>query len=488
MDENKYFLINRGQIKKRLDPYYFKKEFIDQEVYLNSLGNRVSVIRNSAIRIFSGLTPLSKGDAYTSKELGIPFIRSGDYSEDNIIDFENLVYLRPDIHFKQMKNSKLLKGDVLIAIVGATIGKVGIYNYEKEANINQAICSIRLRNNTSPNYLQVFYLTPFGQKIIDRAKRPVARANINLEEIGALPFIQSSPLKQKTVVDIFNLAIKVKQERENKTNKLFRLIDEYLLKEVGITLPIQQENSINNRIFNTGWKKVTGNRFDPKKYCYQNENLIACIENSKMRKVPLKSLVVHSVSGDWGFDEKEEVNPKLFTKCLVIRATEFDNNYNLKIENSRAKFRLISNTKLKKLDIKPQDFLLEKSGGSPDQPVGRISILENELLENNTIAYSNFIHKFRVNTDEVLPEFLFCFLKTIHNIKLTDVMQSQTNGIRNLIMREYWNQSIILPDKKKQKEIAVTIYHMRAEAKQTEIDAQHGFKQTKKEIEKLILE
>ncbi len=67
-------------------------------------------------------------------------------------------------------------------------------------------------------------------------------------------------------------------------------------------------------------------------------------------------------------------------------------------------------------------------------------------------------------------------------------MQSQTNGIRNLIMREYWNQTIILPNKTKQKEIADTVYKMRAEAKQTEFEAQQGFEQTKKEIEKLILE
>jgi hypothetical protein len=55
-------------------------------------------------------------------------------------------------------------------------------------------------------------------------------------------------------------------------------------------------------------------------------------------------------------------------------------------------------------------------------------------------------------------------------------------------MREYWNQSIILPDKTKQQVIADTIYQIRAEAKQIELEAQLGFEQTKKEFEKLILE
>ncbi len=65
---------------------------------------------------------------------------------------------------------------------------------------------------------------------------------------------------------------------------------------------------------------------------------------------------------------------------------------------------------------------------------------------------------------------------------------SHATSIRNFIMREYWNQSIILPDKTKQQVIADTIYQIRAEAKQIELEAQLGFEQTKKEFEKLILE
>ena len=82
-----------------------------------------------------------------------------------------------------MKGSQLKKYDLLIAIVGATIGKIGVYIYDKAANINQAIFGIRLKEHISPFYIQAFYQTNIGQKIIERAKRPVARANLNLEEI-----------------------------------------------------------------------------------------------------------------------------------------------------------------------------------------------------------------------------------------------------------------------------------------------------------------
>jgi type I restriction enzyme S subunit len=483
LNENKYFLINRGDLDDRLDPTFYltlkqiKEDIEDKARFRYDSVKRLCEIKRGKF----GHRPRNDPKLYN----GIyPFIQTGDIVR--AANGNQKITYSQTLNELGKRTSRLAYPPQLLMTIAANIGNTAILDYE--CCYPDSIVAITPKNLTELplEYLNI-YFTLF-QTYIERLAPFSAQRNLNNKQLGDVPIVIPSPEVTSKVIEKFNNGVKSKIEREDKTVDLLKEIDNYLLQELNVVLPDQPTNLIQNRIFKTDWQKLTGNRFDPKKYSQQSESLIACIENSMLRKVPLKSLVVHSVAGDWGLDEKEEVNPKLFTKCLVIRATEFDNDYNLNIENSRAKFRLISNTKLKKLDIKPNDFLLEKSGGSPDQPVGRISILENELLEKNTIAYSNFIHKFRVNTDEVLPEFLFCFLKTIHNIKLTDVMQSQTNGIRNLIMREYWNQSIILPNKTKQKEIADTIYQMRAEAKQTEMDAQQGFEQTKKEIEKLILE
>ena len=126
-----------------------------------------------------------------------------------------------------------------------------------------------------------------------------------------------------------------------------------------------------------------------------------------------------------------------YEECLVIRATEFKNNGNLDLDNNRVKFRYINKDKLKKMDLQPFDLLIEKSGGSIDQPVGRVALITNEILQRNTLAFSNFIQKIRVDGNLVLPEFLFYYLKVMHNVKLTESMQSQTNGIRNLIMGSF---------------------------------------------------
>ena len=159
----------------------------------------------------------------------------------------------------------------------------------------------------------------------------------------------------------------------------------------------------------------------------------------------------------------------------------------MNVDGSRAKYRLISKAKYKSLDIQANDLLIEKSGGSENQPVGRISILTKELTDNYSLGYSNFVHKFRGDESIVNPDFVFNYLKTIHNIKITDVMQSQTNGIRNLILNEYLNLPIPVPQLDKQKEIANYVTAIRNKAQQLKDKTKELLKKASEEIEEILL-
>ena len=103
-----------------------------------------------------------------------------------------------------MKSSKLQKQDVLIAIVGATIGKIGLYQEDREANINQAISAVRLQTDKIlPEFLICYLLSNMGQTYLEYLKRPVARANINLQEIAEIQVPVIPIEKQKKIVKIF---------------------------------------------------------------------------------------------------------------------------------------------------------------------------------------------------------------------------------------------------------------------------------------------
>ena len=75
----------------------------------------------------------------------------------------------------------------------------------------------------------------------------------------------------------------------------------------------------------------------------------------------------------------------------------------------------------------------------------------------------------------------------MHNVKLTETMQSQTNGIRNLIMYSYFAQNIPLPEKDKQEAIIRNISRLLTKAQKLENEAIQILEQAKIEIEQMIL-
>lgn len=216
------YVVNSEEVQnKRADAYYYQPKFEEIEKTIKKGKFEVKTIGEITEKVTSGATPLSKGDAYTSKEEGIPFIRSGDINEDKNINFDDVLYIKQEIHNKVLSGSKLKRGDVLIAIVGATIGQVSLYDYDKEANINQAIALVRLKKEVNPEFVKAFMLSTLGQKQLDRIKRPVARANINLDEIRSIKIILPSlAIQNRIAEEVKNRMQKAKQLQKEAKEEL----------------------------------------------------------------------------------------------------------------------------------------------------------------------------------------------------------------------------------------------------------------------------
>lgn len=227
------FQIWSDEIQTRLDPSYFRPIFKMLDKIFSTTKYNVKTLKNLSTKITSGATPLSGGDAYTDQSNGIPFVRSGNINPDNEIDFNSLLYVKPEIHNKKLKSSQLKKGDLMIAIVGATIGQVSVYENDREANINQAIALIRLDEQVNSEYAKEFLYSKIGQMQLDRIKRPVARANINLDEVGSLQVIYPSKDKQNEMVDkirkIRAKATALRQEAESIVAGAEKQIEQMIL-------------------------------------------------------------------------------------------------------------------------------------------------------------------------------------------------------------------------------------------------------------------
>lgn len=286
---------------------------------------------------------------------------------------------------------------------------------------------------------------------------------------------------QQQIVDIYTAAQKAKQVKEQKVETLLDSIDSYLLSQLGITIPTKDYSQ---KIYKIKLSDIIGARLNPAIY---NPNTIALKNIQQFNILPkkyLSEIVLSNIAGDWGKDEYEVADN--YTKCLVIRATEFDNRYNLNLNNSRIKYRQIKTDKLNKMDICVGDILIEKSGGSLDQPVGRVAYITENIIQNNeNIAYSNFIQKIRIDKAQANAEYIYYYLSTMYRIGITEAMQSQTNGIRNLQMNEYFHQYVLLPNN--QTDIVKYIQNIYGNAKVLENEALCILESAKKQIEKIIL-
>lgn len=162
------------------------------------------------------------------------------------------------------------------------------------------------------------------------------------------------------------------------------------------------------------------------------------------KALPLSDVVEHTIGGVWGGESgTDEV------EVTVVRSTEFTKRGYLNFETGVS--RSIKHSQLKSRELKVGDILLEKSGGGPDQPVGRVVYVTGEIP--NKFVCSNFVQLVRPNSKIVEPLLLFHIMWQWHAINRTLEFQAQTTGIRNLRTPDYLEQEINLPPLSEQKRI-----------------------------------
>ncbi len=468
------FLIEKRAVEGRLDVQFYGHEFnVFDKIISQKPYKKFNKIYKSVLNGY---------DFRDYKESGTPYLKVANIRKGEF-DFKNLQFI--DFNSSEIsKKIQLLKGNLLLTRKG-TFGNAIALNENYDYIISSEVFYIEIKKQEiNYKFLEIFFNSRIGQAQFDKHKIGAIMGSLSQEALSNLKIPTPSFAIQNQIVSIMETAYITISLNEQKVQSILQSIDDYLLEKLGIS---KTKSETQKGHFYINARDLSGNRFDPKSYLDFYDTLRNSIEKGKYETVTLRSLITQSSAGDWGKDEGDKIVIEEYTRCLVIRATEFDNDYNLNLDRSRTKYRMILKEKLKKLSVQVGDLLIEKSGGSENQPVGRISIIEQEMLDNETIAYSNFIHKIRIDTTKIDSTYLFCFLKTMHNIKLTEVMQSQTNGIRNLIMREYLSQKIPLPPLDEQKRIATVIYAMRHEAKTLQQSARLLLENTKKEIETIII-
>ena len=158
----------------------------------------------------------------------------------------------------------------------------------------------------------------------------------------------------------------------------------------------------------------------------------------------LNEIFIKSFSGEWGAEDLDG------TGTPVLRTTNFTNhgviNYT-DVVTRNIKKKNISDKYLSKGDI-----IIEKSGGSDKQPVGRVVFFDGE---EGKYLFNNFTGLLRVkNKDEWLPRYVFYALFANYCVGGTRRYENRTTGLHNLQLDAYLSGTEI---KKRNYEIQIEI-------------------------------
>lgn len=296
---------------------------------------------------------ISGGYAFKSNDFtseGIPIIRIGDI-------YDNKVNINSGTAFLKEYNEKLNKfiierGDILVALSGATTGKFGIYNECVPALLNQRVAKISPGDNIKNRYLY-HYMNKLQDIIYGRALG-CAQPNISPNEIGEIDIYVPEISEQDKISKILDKAQELIDKRKEQIEALDELVKSKFIEMFGN--PVSNDRGWNKKICKNISSKI-GSGATPKggNSSYKNEGISL-----------IRSMNVH--------------NNKFVDKDLAF------------IDDEQAE-------KLRNVMIEHNDVLLNITGAS----VARCCIVPNEFIPARVNQHVAII---RCKEDEILTIFL----------------------------------------------------------------------------------
>lgn len=267
IDKGKIFIVNKSKIENRLDAQYYSAN-LDLHGF----------IRLSTVAVVKGGKRIPKGYGYSSDCTPYHYLRVADMESNMYININNLKNISKEV-FEILERYEITEEELAISIAG-TIGKTCILKHipkGKRVILTENAAKILVKPNTELllEYLNICLELPIVKKQLELNYIQTTIPKLGLDKIlgiriPPIPNIQ----KQKEIIDIIGYAFSQKQKKDSEAKQLLDNIDNYLLSELGITIP-QVDTTLENRIFLSSFHIVEGNRIDPTFTLYLGKNALS---------------------------------------------------------------------------------------------------------------------------------------------------------------------------------------------------------------------
>ena len=312
------------------------------------------------------------------------------------------------------------KGQVLITMAGEYLGRVAVYNIDREASSNQAIAKVTLVSGQSPYTISTFLNSKFGQHQIQRFKTITGQPNINMSLIESLRIPEFSNQFSKSIEVLMHSIDEIRASASN----VYLEAEQTLLEAVGLAefKPSAQNTNIKTFAQSFG----TSGRLDAEYYQPKYEEVMAEIASQTHAK--LVDVVTIKKSIEPGSDAYADEG------LPFIRVSDFSKTGLTTPDKCLSDQYVEANQKLLN-SLKPRrnTILFSKDGS-----VGAAYCLREDLqgVTSGAILHLNLMR------DDVLPEYLTLVL----NSKLVQ-MQAERDAGGSIIL--HWRvgeiENVILP-------------------------------------------
>jgi restriction endonuclease S subunit len=452
VDKEKVFLINLSEIEGRIDPHPYHPERKDALKKLEAL---TCVKLRNVVKSNKKITQtILEEDVY----LGLENIQSGTGE-----------YLKTNEKGSISSAAIFNKGQILFPKLRPYLNKVHYAEFDglcsTEFHVFDAI-------GLKPYFLFIYLQTNLfvSQTILLMTGKTLPR--LQTDDISKIPVPIIPENLQDLIIKKYQDAQYIKHQKETQAKQLLTSIDEYLLNELGITLP-EKDNSLENRIFTTSLSKVSGNRFDCDYYSIHYSNLENSISKSVYLVDKIATVVSNIASGKTAASsEYSDVK----TEYPIIKVGSYSAEY---IDLEKTDYtKSANNIEAHKGDI----FIL--SAAHQAEYVGRfIKYLDEE--PKIPTAYVGELICVRANKKVCNSMYLFSLLSL--DVFKTLINREKTGQTSHVYGKDIKHIKIPTPPIEKQNEIAVHIRQIRDQAKQLQKEAVEELEKAKQGVEQIIL-
>ncbi|UXR76278.1 restriction endonuclease subunit S [Staphylococcus sp. IVB6233] len=206
---------------------YMQKIFSQVLRFKDEIGNEYPEWKNTKLR---NVIKLQNGYAFKSNlftEKGIPIIRITDINKSLVS--EGTVYYPRNINIDE--KFIINKNDILIAMSGATTGKLGKYISDTSSYLNQRIGKFVMKNKTNNDFLFAYLNSIYFKKELIKLLVSGAQPNISSQDIENIELSLPDPEEQRKIgIFLSNFdefiqkqSIKIEQLKQRKKGLLQKM-------------------------------------------------------------------------------------------------------------------------------------------------------------------------------------------------------------------------------------------------------------------------